>query len=226
MPTGDTVDVRTATVPVPFGQVQQEPGKQFVAVLPVLGRLHVRSPPEGDSPMTAPQLPQGPKVPHPGRRVAEPQSPGDLAVGKVLEVAHQQDLAIRLVEPFNRLLKSALEFVADRHRGGRQLVVSEVGGQVDRRPIAEGRRGHRPFAIDAPAPRDAVLAVLVDQVVARDVPQPEVERHRRLAQILGQAAARLQQDPLDHVAGIDPAADRAVHPHLDHPPQGLAMLGQ
>ena len=61
--------------------------------------------------------------------------------------------------------------------------------------------------------------VRVDDVVLSDLTEPEVERHHRVAEILGQPLAGLEQDVLDDVTGVNPAGHRLIEPQPDHPPQ-------
>jgi hypothetical protein len=63
----------------------------------------------------------------------------------------------------------------------------------------------------------------VDQPVVRDMPQPKMERHRRILQVLVEAAVGLYQHILHNVARVDPALHHPVHPQVDHPPQRLAV---
>ena len=68
--------------------------------------------------------------------------------------------------------------------------------------------------------------VCVDDMVLRDLAQPEVERHRRVAEILRQPLAGLEQHVLHDVAGIDATRHRLVEPQADHPPQGRPVRSQ
>ena len=143
-------------------------------------RSSAETPPiDGDSPSRSLQPTQGPEVPHAGGRLAEAEDPGGLGVAELLEVAEQDDLAVGLVELVDRVAEPAPELVAEGRGGGRQLGVAELGGQVERRAIGEGRR-QRPLAVEAPTTGDPVPPVRVDQVVAGDLPEPEVERQGRV----------------------------------------------
>ena len=68
--------------------------------------------------------------------------------------------------------------------------------------------------------------VHVVQPIAGDLPEPKLERQHRIAQVIGQPPAGLQQDGLDHITCILPASQRPIKPHGDHPPQWLAMASK
>ena len=87
-------------------------------------------------------------------------------------------------------------------------------------------RHHRLFPIDAAPGRHAVPPMGVDQPVPGHLPQPKMKWHRRMGQILLQPPMGVEQHILHDVAGIDPAADYAIHPQIDHPPQRRAMALQ
>ena len=63
----------------------------------------------------------------------------------------------------------------------------------------------------------------VDNPIFSDLAEPKVKRHRRVFDILGQTTVGLDHYILNDVADVDPPLNFAVQPHLDHPPQGLAM---
>ena len=62
--------------------------------------------------------------------------------------------------------------------------------------------------------------VCIDDVIPRDLAQPEMKRQHRVAEILAQPLAGLDQHVLDDVAGIDATGYGLVQPQADHPPQG------
>ena len=163
------------------------------------------------------------EVAHARRGLAQAERARRLAVRELLEVAEQDDLAVAVVELHERRLEPPLELAAEGRGRGCQLRVAELRGQVERRAVEKRGRRQRLFAVQA-APRGAAVPpVLVDHRVARDLADPEVERHRRVAQVLIQPLARLDQDVLDDVTGIDPAPQRAIEAELDHPPQRCAI---
>ena len=67
--------------------------------------------------------------------------------------------------------------------------------------------GQRPLAIHRSFAGLAVPAVGVDDPVGRDLPQPEMERQRRVAEVVGQPLVGLEQHVLHDVAGVDPARE-------------------
>src|SRR5437868_4364899 len=76
-----------------------------------------------------------------------------------------------------------LQFLLDRLRRGGALLVDQLGGQLQRRAIRPARAMDRLLAIDAALLGLVMPAVGIDEMVARDMAQPEMERHRRLTQI-------------------------------------------
>ena len=65
------------------------------------------------------------------------------------------------------------------------------------------------------------------QPLERQEPQPQERRHRvRLADVLGPSLGGLEERLLDHVRGVDPAAQPLIQPQRDHPPQSVAMCRQ
>ena len=65
------------------------------------------------------------------------------------------------------------------------------------------------------------------QPLKRQEPQPQERRHRvRLANVLGPTLRGLEERLLDHVRGVDPAAQPLIQPQRDHPPQSVAMCRQ
>ena len=93
-----------------------------------------------------PQASQGPEVAHPGRRLAQAQGAGGLAVGELLEVAHQEDLAVVLVECTERLVEPRTPArAAGPRRPASARRVAEVAAARSKRRAVRERRG-RPAA--------------------------------------------------------------------------------
>jgi hypothetical protein len=68
-----------------------------------------------------------------------------------------------------------------------------------------------------------VLPVQDDQPLPRQEPQPEERRHRRRGEVLGLPPVDVEERLLEHVRGVDPPLEAAVHPEPDHPPQPAAV---
>lgn len=66
-------------------------------------------------------------------------------------------------------------------------------------------------------------AVHVDQPVFRELPQPEMKRHRAALDEVIQSLTGFEQDILHDVAGIDSGRNRSVQPHLDHLSHGVPV---
>ena len=133
---------------------------------------------------------EGAEVPHPGRRLAQAERLRGLAVGKLLEVPQQDDLAVGLVELPERRLEPPLEVRAAkrwrRRASGSGRGAARPGRATTGRANADAASGL--LAVKAPALGDPVPPVLVDHVVARDLPEPEMERHRRVPEVVARAA--------------------------------------
>ena len=66
----------------------------------------------------------------------------------------------------------------------------------------------------------------VDNAILGDLPQPQVKRHRRVFQVVAEAAIRLDHHVLHHVADADASLDPLVQTHADHPLDGPGVAVQ
>jgi hypothetical protein len=86
-------------------------------------------------------------VPHARGGLGQAQGQRRLGVGELLEMAEQEDLAIRVIEAVEGGMEPALELTAHRQGRGRERRVPELAGKVERRPIGEragaGRSGEQ-----------------------------------------------------------------------------------
>ena len=147
----------------------------------------------------------GAQVAHAGGRLGQAECPGGFAIRQVLEVPQKENLAVVFaqlqeggMEPLGQLAANGLG------RRSRPLI-AQFRGQIQRRAVEELVGGDGPFPIDAPTSRHAMTPMNVVQPIAGDLPEPELKRQRRIAQVIGQPPAGLQQNALDHIAGILPA---------------------
>jgi hypothetical protein len=140
----------------------------------------------------------------------------------VLEVTQQHDLPIALLEPLDRRREATLQFVPGGRRSRRQVAVGHLAGRSRQGVVAPER--HLP--VEAARGRDAVPAVGVDEPVAGHVPQPELEGHRRVGEVVAEPAIGLDEHVLHDVAGVDPPLHHPIHPPVDHPPDRIAMPRQ
>ena len=146
------------------------------------------------------------------------------AVAELLEMAKDQHLPVDRVHAVERLLELSLPLGADRHLAG-----PGVAAQEPRRQRRRARRRIRP-AVDrdltpgVPRLGPELTAMHDLQPLERQEPQPQERRHRiRLAIVLGPALGGLEERLLDHVRGVDPAAQPMIQPDRDHPPQPVAV---
>jgi hypothetical protein len=93
-----------------------------------------------------------PQVAHARGGLAQAKRLGGLAIGTLLEVAEQDDLAIDVIETEQNRVKPALELMPDRQRRRREARVAKLGGEIERGLIDERRAGPREmqpaFAVD------------------------------------------------------------------------------
>ena len=66
------------------------------------------------------------------RRPERAQRLGRLRVGQLLVVSHENNFRVLIVELVERREKSRLKLLADRGGRGRQLVIAELSGQIER----------------------------------------------------------------------------------------------
>ena len=125
-----------------------------------------------------------------------------------------------------RVVQPALQFLMDRRRRRGLFGIDKLRDELNRRLIGPGRRLNRLFAVDAPPLRLPMPAMRVDDPILGQVPQPQVKRHRRVLQILGQPLIGFEQHILNDVAGIDAASQHGVEPQVDDLPQRLAELAE
>src|SRR5262249_23567827 len=74
------------------------------------------------------ELAQRAQVAHRGGGLGQAQDHGDLLVGHLLEMAHQDNLAVVLVQRGNGGVQAALHLVLHGGRGRRQFLVEELPG--------------------------------------------------------------------------------------------------
>jgi len=101
---------------------------------------------------------------------------------------------------------------------------------------AGGRRAwrttppHRPAYSDTsrPGSRPGCRGAAVDppEPVAREQPQPQEQRHLRLAEVVRELGHRFQVRFLEHVGRVHAALEPVVEPQGDHPPEAVVVVGQ
>ena len=139
---------------------------------------------------------------------------------------HQHDLAVVIVHRFDGDLKAALQLLHRRRRRRRQFRIAQLPDQFHGRAV-ESLRGHIGLlAIHTPLATGAMPPMGVDDPVARHLPQPQMKRHRRIFQVGPQPPVGFDHHFLHDVAGIQPLLNPPVQPHVDHPPQRIAVAVQ
>ena len=148
------------------------------------------------------------------RWAAHAQALADLAVGQPLELAHHEDLVMRVGQPDERAAQ-----VVELLLGGDRGVGRRVG--ADEPPVVGGGEALVGLERDLLGPPGA--AELVDAGVLGDLVDPRLERDRPLG--LAHAAQRGDEDLLRDVLGtavvLDHAHDVGVDPPLVARVQGL-----
>src|SRR5262245_13452797 len=84
----------------------------------------------------------------------------------------------------------------------------------------------RLLAIDVAFLRLVMPTMRIDEMVFRQMPQPDKKRHRRVLQIVLQPATRFEHDLLHNIAGVDALHDSRIEPQVDHAAHRLAMTRQ
>jgi hypothetical protein len=138
-------------------------------------------------------------------------------------VPQEHDLPVVFVEQVDRGGKPPLQFVPGGGGGGRELSVGDLPAQIGLRLVARVGHHQRHLTINASRGRHAVSAVSIDKPVAGHVPQPELEWHGRVGQIVDQPAIGFDHHVLHDVAGIDPPLHPPVHATVDHSPDRFAV---
>ena len=144
----------------------------------------------------------------------------DFLVGKMLVMTHENNLCILVVQLRNAVFDAAGQLLLRGGRGGCELLIADVSDQLLGRAVQPPRSGTRLLPIHAAFRRQAMAAVGIDDPIAGDMPEPQMERHRRITQIVLQPAIGFYQDILHHVADVDPLLDPLVKPHLHQPANG------
>jgi hypothetical protein len=170
---------------------------------------------------------KGAQVPHPSGGFTQTQDSGRLAVGELFEMAKQDHLALIVIQLIERSVEPLLQLLAQGFGRWGQRGIPELRRQVQRGSIGERARSgtsrQGPLAIETPLAGTLVLAVRIDDLVASDLPEPEVERQDRIAQIIPQPLTGFEEDVLDNVARVDTASESPIQTQPDHPTQGRAM---
>ena len=148
-----------------------------------------------------------------------PRTCGGLGGGELLEVPQRQHLAVERVHGVQGLLEPELDLGPDGFLAGPGQIAQELGRQRRR-----GGFRHRPAVDRHLAPRVAhlgtqVVAMDLAQLVARDAPQPEEERHRGPPEIGPQVLPGLQVGVLEHVGRIDAPLEPLIQAEGDHAAQ-------
>ena len=164
-------------------------------------------------------------MPHPGGRLAQAEgraaSPLDSCSKwrrRMISRSSSSSIVDGLAEP-------PLQLATERRGGRRGAGVAELARPGRSR---SGRRTtpsrQRSLAVDAPRTRPPGACG-----GRRSRGRWAICRSHRwngsagMLEVVGQPAARLEHHLLDHVAGVDPTAHRAVEPQADHPPERLAV---
>ena len=121
-------------------------------------------------------------------------------------------------------VQPALQLLADGLGAGRRLGVDQLRDERRARLVRPRGPRDRLLPVDAAPLREPVPAVRVDDAVLRQVPQPQVERHVRLLQVLGQPLVGLDEHVLNDVGGVHAARDGRVEPQVDDAAERFAEL--
>lgn len=135
---------------------------------------------------------------------------------------HQNDVAVVVAKFLQSGQESLLNFPSNRSGFRGELAVGKHAVEVQRRPL--GTAGTNTLlTIDAPPLSATMPTVHVDQPVLRELPQPEMKRHRPAFDEIVQPLTGFQQNVLHDVTGVDAGRDCPVQPHLDNLPHGISV---
>ena len=164
-------------------------------------------------------------MPHPRGRFAQAKALRGLEVGKLFKVPEHDHLAVIFVEKSDRIRETLAKLNANGFGPWSETGVAELSGEIKRRPIDARRVPQRTLAVDTPTRRDPMLAMLIDDMVASDLPQPEMEGQGGLFEIFRKPLVGFYQYLLNHITGIDPTCESGVESVADHSPKRSAMVG-
>ena len=85
-------------------------------------------------------------------------------------MAHQDHLAVVIVELADGVLQASLQFLLDGGGCRRQILIEQLARQIERGAIGPAGPMHRLFAINAALLRQVMAPMSVDEVVLGDVP--------------------------------------------------------
>ena len=102
---------------------------------------------------------QRPDVTLRGRRFAEPEHSGAFAVGELLEMAEDEDLAVDGIHRVERLLQPQLPLGPDGHLAGPGVAAQELRRDRGRGRRGRGRAVDRDLPARVPRPRPEVPAM-------------------------------------------------------------------
>ena len=134
-----------------------------------------------------------------------------------------EDLAVDRVHAVEGLLEPDLPLGPDRRLAGAGQLAQEPGGQGPGAGAGHGAAVERDLAADVAAGRAEVPPVLLLHPLADQEPEPDVERHGRVADVLVEPPHRVEVALLDHVGGVDAALEPGVEAQRHHPPQPVAV---
>jgi hypothetical protein len=103
------------------------------------------------------------------------------------------------------------QFSLNRFARGRSLRVDQLRHKRIGRLIGPRRFCDRLFTIDASTLREPMPTVRIDDAILGQMPEPQMERHRRVLEVIDESLISFDQDILDDVGSIDTAAQNGIH---------------
>jgi hypothetical protein len=128
----------------------------------------------------------------------------------LLEVSQGQDFAVELVHGVEGCLDADLALGADGRLAGLGYVAQQPRCKCRAGGFRQGSLVEADFPARVARLCSQVASVQEREALTDDEPQPEKERHVRLAEILGKASHRLDVGLLDHVGRINSALEPPV----------------
>src|SRR5262245_40688930 len=156
------------------------------------------------------QTDQCPAMSLPRRHRLDIQNAGDLAVSSLLEVAHDQDLAVGACEPSEDLVYASREFAASQLLARCRPAREELFGEKQRRSVRQGN-----FPPDGPLGGAGMPPPRHREPLISRFAQPDMKGHRSALEKFGQSTGRVELGVLNDVRRVEPATQLRVHSQFD-----------
>ena len=157
-----------------------------------------------------PQPQERPPIALAGSLRPDLQQTGDLTIGQLLSMTHQQNLAVRIRQLGDGLADTVSKLAGGQLLAGRRPAGQKRLGQQQRRGIGLGH-----LAVHRAPSSPQVGTLQLQQTFIGGLANPQVERHRVAPEEFVHPPRYLQLYLLDHVGCIEPGSHARVEARLD-----------